>query len=102
MRGTPTAASGTFTDTLAYLTLSNYSSGTIADSITQIMDYAQTNKHKTMLIRSGYLQPDDATRYVEASAVRWASTDAITSITVYPSTSTFAIGSTFTIFGVIA
>jgi hypothetical protein len=102
MRGTPTAGSSAFTDTLAYLTLSNYSSGTTASVITQIMDYAQTNKHKTMLIRSGYLQPDDATRYVEASAVRWASNDAVTSVTVYPSTSTFAIGSTFTVFGVIA
>jgi hypothetical protein len=63
----------------------------------QIMDYSATDKHKSVLIRSDY--PAGAT---DAIAVRWANTAAITSLVVFPGASSFAAGSTFTLYGVSA
>ena len=66
--------------------------------IAQIMDYSATDKHKTVLVRNG-----DAGLGVEAIAGRWASTSAITSVTVFNTGSiSFATGSTFSLYGVIA
>jgi hypothetical protein len=65
--------------------------------ILQIMDYAQTNKHKTVLARVG-----EAGRMVSATAGRWANTNAITSFSWTPQGGNWTAGSTFTIFGVIA
>jgi hypothetical protein len=94
----PFQQSFAFTEAQAYL--SNSSTTSDFSGIAQLFDYAQTNKHKSMLLRSGYFQPDENGRFVEASAVRWGSTDAINSVTVRASTSTFAIGSTFSLYGI--
>ena len=64
-----------------------------------IMDYSATDKHKTILSRGNAL---GGFAEVEAQATRWASTSAMTSILLFPATSSFAIGSTFNLFGVIA
>jgi hypothetical protein len=64
----------------------------------QIMDYAQTNKHKTALARA-----DGVSQNVNMIAARWASTAAVTSVSLFPlggGSPTFAIGSTFTLYGV--
>jgi hypothetical protein len=67
-------------------------------SIAQIMDYAQTNKHKTFLIRAG-----SSYNPTSAYAVRWASTSAITSLVIPATTGgNFSAGSTFNLYGVIA
>jgi len=64
------------------------------------LDYQATDKHKSVLWRSGL-----AGTVVNASAGRWASTSAITSI-VLDSTeagsNTFAAGSTFSLFGIVS
>jgi hypothetical protein len=62
-------------------------------------DYARTDKHKTILARA-----DVSSLATEATASRWAQTAAITSIamTLNPGTSSFATGSTFALYGVIA
>jgi hypothetical protein len=73
---------------------------TIGDDIIQFMDYSATDKHKTLLSRSGV--GDVATA---ARAGRWASTSAITSFTYYAGTlgaNNFLAGSTFSLYGVIA
>ena len=67
------------------------------NAIIQIMDYSATDKHTTVLVRNG-----TATRGVEMVAGRYASTLAITSVLLFPSTGSFDIGSTFNLFGVIA
>ena len=59
-----------------------------------VMDYSQTNKHKSMLGRE-----DDAAGSVSARAYRWASTAAITTITFG---GTYPAGSTFSLYGVSA
>jgi hypothetical protein len=98
MDGSGTAAlSGTDTKISLY-----YQAGAPANSpmtsIVQIMDYAQTDKHKTMLIRT-------ASSYNPTSAYagRWASTSAITSLVIPVSTGgDFQVGSTFNLYGVIS
>lgn len=62
-----------------------------------IMDYAQTDKHKTVLTRTGA-----ASIATSAKTSRWPSTSAITSIVINAGSSTFTAGSTFMLYGVSA
>jgi len=62
-----------------------------------ILDYSATDKHKSMLFRT-----DNSAKATIASAGRWASTSAITSISLFASGDTWTAGSTFTLFGVSA
>lgn len=71
------------------------SSGSRSNEILQIMDYAQTDKHKTLLERNSV-----ASLYSVANAGRWASTSAVTSIQLTAFINTFAIGSTFALYGI--
>ncbi len=60
------------------------------------MDYAATDKQKTILSRFG-----TANREVQATASRWASTSAITSIRFFDILGqTFQTGATFSLYGV--
>jgi hypothetical protein len=68
----------------------------IGDFRVQIMDYSATDKHKTALTRGS-----KTGSYVVAWANRWASNTAIYSVTLYPVSGSFAIGSTFSLFGVL-
>jgi FAD/FMN-containing dehydrogenase len=63
----------------------------------QVMDYTATDKHKTALVRS-----NNAAFGVEAHAVRYASTSAVTSLLVFPSSGNWAAGGTFSLYGVVA
>jgi hypothetical protein len=62
-----------------------------------IMDYSATNKHKTLLSRSG-----QANSAVDAWAGRWANTAAITSFGMAPVSGNFQAGSTFSLYGIAA
>lgn len=63
------------------------------------MDYAQTNKHKTILSMGG-----SHNLRTSVAVGRWASTDAITSITCRMDSSfrNFRAGSRFTLYGLVA
>jgi hypothetical protein len=62
------------------------------------MDYAQTDKHKTILVRS-----NNAASGIEAIVNRWANTAAITSVSLTPNFSVqFGAGTTVSLYGVIA
>jgi hypothetical protein len=67
--------------------------------VMQLMDYSATDKHKTMLNRF-QTQRNDNSNEVGMLAGRWASNNAITSVRIFPNSSTFASGSTFTLFGI--
>jgi hypothetical protein len=85
-----TSASGTasaFSQT-AFLT-------TRSTNIMHFMDYAATDKHKTALVRFG-----QAGLSTQMAAERWASTSAITSISVAITVTSFAAGSTFSLYGI--
>jgi hypothetical protein len=70
---------------------------TRSTSILQIMDYAQTDKHKTVLTRSNI-----GGSVVAAFAGRWGNTSAITSFKLFRAGQTFGIGSTFSLYGIAA
>jgi hypothetical protein len=66
--------------------------------IVQFMDYSATDKHKTLLRRT-----NQATAMTEVGVHRWANTAAINTILLYLNASvSFAAGSTFSLYGVIA
>jgi len=69
-----------------------------AVSTINLFDYSATNKHKSGLIRT-----DNAGQVTVAQSIRWASTAAITSVNFCLTVGySFAIGSTFTLYGVAA
>lgn len=61
----------------------------------QIMDYSDTSKQTTVLSRSS-----NASNTVIATAGRWANTAAVTTVTLQISSSTYAAGSTFALYGI--
>ena len=64
--------------------------------IIQIMDYSATDKHKTVLTRYGAAGTE-----VQMTASRYASTSAITSVTVFDILGqTYQTGSTFSLYGI--
>ena len=80
---------------------SNYATGLQTSSravnVYEIQDYAQTDRHKAILIRANHSDE------LDIIAGRWASTSAITSVKVTANdATTFTAGSTFALYGVIA
>lgn len=100
MRGSGSAASSSTASGTSYDSGVFISTTSPANAIFQFMDYSATDKHKTVLIRANQTSAD-AGATVGATAVRWASTAAITQFRIRANT-TFAIGSTFTLYGVSA
>ena len=71
-------------------------SSPVSNSVTQIMDYSATDKHKTVLSRK-----NTSSIVLGALATRWANTSAITSILcLIDSGATFNAGTTFNLFGI--
>lgn len=67
------------------------------NTITNFMDYSATDKHKTVVSRGNNV--DVATAI---SVSRWTNTSAITSIEVSLSSSSFDVGSTFNLYGIVS
>lgn len=65
--------------------------------IVQIMNYSNATTNKTTLTRA-----NTASLGTEASVNLYRSTSAITAIEIFPSSSTFTTGSTFTLYGIKA
>ena len=63
--------------------------------IAQFLDYTATDKHKVVLSRA-----NNAANGLNATAGRFTSTSAITSITVAADSGTFVAGATFSIYGI--
>jgi hypothetical protein len=75
-----------------------YMSTTVAANyVIQIQNYSNATTYKTMLARS-----NNANQGVDATVGLWRSTSAITSVTLLNNGSTFAAGSTFTLYGIKA
>jgi hypothetical protein len=86
-----------FSQSLSF-TNTNFISSSQGVNTVQVMDYSATDKHKTLLARASY-----AGNQAQAAAARWASTSAITSITLFMDAGrSFATGTTFSLYGVIA
>lgn len=95
-RGTGSStSSGSGTD--AQFTFGEIDNSVVCTNTMQVFDYAQTDKHKAILQRS-----NDTTNSVFMYAGRWASTAAVTSISVYPASGSYNIGNVFSLYGVHA
>jgi hypothetical protein len=66
------------------------------NSITNIMNYSNTTTYKTLISRASRISLG-----TETLTSTWRSTAAINRIDVKPSDSTFAAGSTFTLYGIL-
>lgn len=69
----------------------------------ELFDYSATDKHKTALSR--FYRHNASATYNDTSGMyvlRWANTAAVTSLRLDATTSTFAVGSTFTLYGISA
>jgi hypothetical protein len=95
------ATSGPEGGTFMNLDSSAFTTTTVGDTnhLWEILDYSATDKHKSMLGRT-----NRAAGAVDMHAGRWASTAAVTSITLLPYTGgyTWLAGSTFLLFGILA
>lgn len=67
-----------------------------AFNIVHLLDYSTTDKHKTIISRTG----DNGDR-VRATTNRWASTSAVTSLVLSTSGSSFTAGSSFALYGIV-
>lgn len=68
-------------------------------SIVNIMDYSATDKHKTMLVRDN--RPGTSNN-VTMMAGRWASTAAVTSVTISRSGYNLQSGTTLCLYGIVS
>jgi len=67
-------------------------------AVWQIMDSSATDKHKTALVRL-----NQGSTVVHATAGRWANTNAVTTVAMLTNNGAlYAIGTTFSLYGVIA
>jgi len=82
--------SGKLTDAISPTTNFNF------NSIVNVMNYSNSTTYKTFLARGNI-----ASGGTEAVVGLWRSTSAITSIELLPTSSTFASGSTFTLYGIL-
>jgi hypothetical protein len=73
-------------------------SGIFGASVTDILDYAKTNKNKTARSLAGV--DANGSGYAWFASGAWYNTSAVTTITLNTETGNFAIGSTFALYGV--
>jgi hypothetical protein len=100
LAGTTTPVSNVETFTAMQPTYhGQWSTSTRANTTIHVMDYSATDKRKTMLVRNN--RTDLATELITGV---WANTSAITSIRLFTSTagSSFASGTTFSLFGIVS
>jgi Fibronectin type III domain len=77
------------------------SSSMFGAGIVDIIDYTNTSKYKTTKMIAGSNENGLNTKdSVSLNSGVWLNTSTITSLTFYPGTSTFAAGSTFSLYGV--
>lgn len=83
-----------------YWSQSSVTTGNRFTGTAQVVDYAMTNKHKTVLTRSVYV--GGLGTFVETKVNRWASNSAVDTITLLPGSGSFTAGSTLALYGRIA
>jgi hypothetical protein len=106
MIGSSSSPTSTSSGAISEIYMEGWSTSNPLQLQVSMLDYAQTDKHKTFLIRGGNAESGSVTY---TAAARWASTSAITSITLYctdqkggGSADSWAAGSTFYLYGVSA
>jgi hypothetical protein len=91
-------AAGTLNSDKMYAFFSTTVSGFFGGAIIDILDYANTNKNKTIRSLSG--GDENASGYAEFLSGSWRNTNAITSITLLPGSGNIAQYSRFALYGI--
>ena len=98
MYGTGSTAASTRQSGQNSIWLDNTDTGSnVNTTIIEIMNYSNSTTYKTSLIRGSA-----ASTQIDAHVGLWRNTNAITSITLFPSSGTYSTGSTFTLYGIKA
>lgn len=90
--------SQTYANSNAASVLSGSNTSTYAASIIDILDYANTNKNKTVRTLAGV--DLNGSGSISLSSDLWIKTEAINSITIYAFSTSFAANSSFALYGV--
>jgi hypothetical protein len=80
------------------ITAANSTANIFGVGISDILDYANTNKHKTIRSISGHDQ--NGSGFVFLFSANWRNTNAITSIKLFPAAGSFAQNSTIALYGI--
>jgi len=86
---------------LAYYAGTNSNANIFAPTVATFMNYSNSTTYKTLLSRS-YAQDNGTGKDAELFAGVWRSTAAITRVDLLTSSGNFAVGSTFTLYGIKA
>jgi hypothetical protein len=98
MNGSGSAVASTTAAVGAYLKVYGSTTTTIGfQAIAQIMDFSATDKHKSVIVRD-----NNSANSAETVSARWANTAAITSIAVKANTSTWIVGTTMDLYGIVS
>ena len=100
--GAGATSSNATSQALIFVPFVSSTASTPVFSITQVMDYSATDKHKTVLNRDSATRSSDSSFATTAQANRWANTSAITNLQIFMQAGNFNSGSTFNLYGVIA
>ena len=92
--GTSVSSDRLSSQDVMYVSTGNF---TTANTIINLQNYSNTTTYKTMIYR---LNMPGA--FVGANVNLWRSTSAINTIKVYVTSSTLTVGSTFTLYGILA
>ena len=95
--GSSASSSRTTGANYLYLDANAPASGSMQTFIMNFQSYANTTTYKTVLVRYS-----EAGTEVAARVNLWRNTNAINSITISTDSSTFAVGSMFTLYGILA
>lgn len=100
LTGDGATASAVAATSATYMASSDYptATSTFAAGVIDILDYANTNKYKTMRLLAGY--DANGSGLVDFRSNLWMSTNAVTTITITANSNSFAQYSSFALYGV--
>jgi len=91
----------TSTNLVGYYATTNSNANIFAPTVATFMNYSNTTTNKSLITRSFAYDNGDG-KDVELFSGLYRSTSAITRVDLFPSSGNFAVGSTFTLYGIKA
>lgn len=100
LSGDGAVASATAASTATYMASADYPAGTstFGAGVIDVLDYANTNKYKTMRLLAGY--DANGSGIIDFRSNLWQSTSAVTQIDITSNSNSFAQYSTFALYGI--
>lgn len=90
-----------YDESMIYMRIQGYTAiNSFMTTVTNFFDYAATDKHKSILMRTANMESADYG--TEMNAFRWKNTSAISSIAISSTSGNLASGSSFALYGIVA